>query len=266
MPRLKEIQKDHSFPIPKDCTSLCRLRAVSWIFLQWKIHMCCKLKKFVVHCTEPNPSKLRLRMESSCWSSKNVPLFIKRRANEREKRKQKKRKEIKKKKEEKQVQRVHPSSPSRVVEDVMGWVLLAVWLAMTFMPYDGFFQLGLEKLPGGQSSVSHAMHLPYRPCFRLHMVVMEHCGCGGRAYKTTLCKTTNSCLFHYVCTQVFWKLLPLFSYCSIGPDKLAYVALSVPTWVFIETTWHYLCDIPTLLPPFPKHWHQYSAPYTIPWS
>lgn len=67
-----------------------------WIFLQWRIHMCCELKKFVVHCIKPNPSKLRLRMESSCWSSKNVPLFIKRKTNERKKKTEVKEKERRK--------------------------------------------------------------------------------------------------------------------------------------------------------------------------
>lgn len=65
-----------------------------------------------------------------------------------------------------------------MVEDVVGQALLAVQLAMPFMPYDGFFLLGLEYLPGGQNSISDTVHMLYWPCFSLHMVVMEHCGYG----------------------------------------------------------------------------------------
>jgi hypothetical protein len=32
--------------------------------------------------------------------------------------------------------------------------------------------------------------------------------------------------------------------------------------VIVGPTWHKLRDIPTLPPPFPKHWNRYSAPHT----
>lgn len=60
--------------------------------------VCCKLKRLMVHYVYPNPSKLRLRTE--CWSSRSVPLFIKRQASKRGKREEKERERERKKKKE----------------------------------------------------------------------------------------------------------------------------------------------------------------------
>lgn len=71
-------------------------------------------------------------------------------------------------------------SLSRVVEDVMGWALLAVGLAVPFMPYDGPLQLGQELLPGRECPASHDVHVLHCLCFSLRMVVIREGGKVGR--------------------------------------------------------------------------------------
>lgn len=170
--------------------------------------VCCKLKRLMVHYVYPNPFKLRLRTE--CWSSRSVPLFIKRQASKRGKREEKEGERGKKKRKERKASHhcrswdvlwVHPpSSSSGVVEDVVGCMPPAVGLAMPLVPYDGPFQLGQGLLPGRRCLVSCAMHMLYWLCFSLCMMVMEgHSWRGGP--KTSLSKVANSWFLHCACKQ-----------------------------------------------------------------
>ena len=98
------------------------------------------------------------------------------------------------------VLRVCPPPLSRVVKDVMGWVLLAVGLAMPLVPYDGPFQLGQGLLPGRRCLVSCAMHMLYWLCFSLCMMVMEGHSWRGEP-KASLSKVANSWFLHCACKQ-----------------------------------------------------------------
>lgn len=88
--------------------------------------VCCKLKRLMVHYVYPNPFKLRLRTE--CWSSRSVPLFIKRQASKRGKREEKERERGKKKKGRKEKQATI-ADPGMSCESTL-LLLLLEWLRM----------------------------------------------------------------------------------------------------------------------------------------
>lgn len=106
------------------------------------------------------------------------------------------------------VLRVCPPPLSRVVKDVMGWVLLAVGLAMPFMPSDGPLQVGQDLLLGGECLALHAVHVPHRLCFSL-LVVRE-------GSENVLSKMADSLLLLCSCAQHLFVLqLSQECYCMV---------------------------------------------------
>ena len=195
----------HIIAVPESLLSL--LSSLQWVGTEAEKELvqenCCwKPKQLAVRNIDPDPSELRLGMESRCWMSKSVPLFIERWESERGKIKEERLKK-KKRKKEKQV----------TADLMMSWgsiFLLLIFLGWSRMWWDVCHHLwGWPLLLcrmivpcNGARSCYQAERIQYHtPCacctscaspfaWWLWRVVV------GGVPKTTFSKMTNSWLLH----------------------------------------------------------------------
>lgn len=168
---------------------------------------CCKLKCLVVHYIDPNPSKLRLGMETNFSLSKIVPLFIKRWENKRGKRREKRREKGK----EKQVTSVDPMMSWRSIFLLLlflVWIIMCGSCAASCGIGNAFYAVWLS-LPIGPGAVAVQRVSGITCC--VHdvpaMLLLPSCdGCGG---STVLAHSVYLfCSFHKSGTAqcLFWGI------------------------------------------------------------